>query len=98
MQKGRIFNTPYFRLRTLENSLGLSRFGIIVSSKVSKKATERNLLKRQISEIFRLNLAKIKPGIDIAITISQKMVGLPFEKISEELLRAMKTTKLISNS
>jgi len=97
MQKGRIFNTPYFRLRTLENGLSLSRFGIIVSNKVSKKAVERNLLKRRISEIFRLNLAKIKPGVDIAVTISQKMVGLSFEKISEELLRAMKTTKIVEN-
>jgi ribonuclease P protein component len=95
MQKGRIFNTPYFRLRTLENGLKLSRFGIIVSNKVSKRATERNLLKRQISEIFRLNLAKIKPGIDIAITISQKMVGLTFQKIEEQLLGAMKTVKLM---
>jgi len=95
MQKGRVFNTPYFRLKTLETGLKTSRFGIIISNKVSKKAVERNLLKRQISEIFRLNLDKIKLGIDIVVIVSPRMVGIPFSKINEQILWAMKTTKLI---
>lgn len=95
LKTGRIFNTPYFRIRTLPNNLAVSRVGIIVSTKVSKKATVRNRLKRQVREIFRLNMAKIQPGYDIAITLSGSLIGKKYEDISEEILRAMRTIKLV---
>ena len=44
-----------FTVLYLENSLEHFRLGIIVSKKVSKKACERNRIKRVIRETFRTN-------------------------------------------
>ncbi len=39
---------PLFTVKKYPNTLGGNRFAFIVSSKVSKKATERNKIKRQL--------------------------------------------------
>ena len=39
-------------LKARENSLVRSRFGVVVSLKVSKRANKRNLLKRRVREIL----------------------------------------------
>lgn len=98
IKNGRIFNTPLFRLRTIKNNLGLTRVGIITSLKISKKSTVRNRLRRQVREVFRLNIDKIHPGYDVVITISGSMTGKKYPEIREEVLKALKTIKLISNS
>ena len=94
LKQGRIFNTAYFRLRSLPNNFPNIRVGIIISAKVSKSAVERNRLKRQISEIFRLNLDKIKSGNDLVLTMSQNALKKPYNILEEEILRALRTIKL----
>ena len=98
IKNGRIFNTPLFRLRTIKNNLGLARVGIITSLKISKKSTVRNRLRRQVREVFRLNIDKIQPGHDIVITVSGNMVGKKYGEIENQILNAVRTIKLISNS
>jgi len=44
-----------------------SSYGIIISNKISKKATERNRLKRVIREIVKKIDNKVKSGYDIVI-------------------------------
>ncbi|HAM88065.1 MAG: Ribonuclease P protein component [Candidatus Falkowbacteria bacterium GW2011_GWC2_38_22] len=50
-------------IKILKNNLPDSRFGIIVSNKISKKANERNKIKRQIRECLK----KINPKIILPI-------------------------------
>lgn len=50
----KIFN-PVFLLIILPSSANTSRVGIVVSKKVSKRAVDRNRIKRQVREFFRLN-------------------------------------------
>jgi len=51
----------------MENLLTLARVGIIVPKKNVKLSTRRNRAKRLFREAFRLNQARIKPGLDILI-------------------------------
>lgn len=51
-KQGRSKALRCFFIRYKENQLGHPRVGIIVSNKVSKKATERNILKRRVREII----------------------------------------------
>jgi len=50
---GKNFKSRYFLLKIFSSKLSFSRFGIIVSAKVNKKATERNRLKRLIFDFLR---------------------------------------------
>jgi len=71
-KRGRTFKEASLILKTTKNSLGVSRFGFIVSQKVSKKANVRNKIKRRLREIVRLhplktdtdNLFITLPGIE----------------------------------
>jgi ribonuclease P protein component len=47
------------------------RFGFLVPVKVYKKATERNKIKRLLSEHTRVNLSHITPGFDIIISMKE---------------------------
>ena len=67
LKKGECKRSNLLFVVFLKNELQNSRFGFVVSLKVSKKATERNLIKRRLREIVRLNLDKIKEGYDIVI-------------------------------
>ena len=53
------------KMLAAENKAG--RFVVVVSAKVSKKAVVRNKIKRRLHEIIRLNLPKIKSGLDFFI-------------------------------
>jgi len=87
----RVFNLghtssgDFFILKQVSNSLSFTRFGFIVSTKVSSKATDRNKLRRQISEIIRLNLEKIKTGFDVVIIFKRFAQGKEYLKLEKEL-------------
>jgi len=61
---GRGYQEGFLFLKLLKNGLTVSRFGFVVSQKISKKATLRNKIKRRIREAVRKALPNIKPGFD----------------------------------
>ncbi|MBN1326000.1 ribonuclease P protein component [Candidatus Falkowbacteria bacterium] len=100
MKHGKPVYFLFLIIKYKQNSLPYPRFAIVVSTKVSKKATKRNLIKRRISEIVRLNLAKIAKGYDIVVIVSPKIINnlgktATYEEIEKNLLGAFKKVKLI---
>ena len=65
LKRGKGFKQKTLFLKTIENDLPQSRFGIIVSKKTARKAVDRNKIKRQIREIIWKNIKKIKKGHDL---------------------------------
>ncbi|MFA5386467.1 MAG: ribonuclease P protein component [Candidatus Paceibacterota bacterium] len=57
----------YFNFKISKNDLNYSRFGVIVSSKIFKKAFARNKLRRIIFEKIRSKNYYLNPGNDILI-------------------------------
>lgn len=55
----------YFSVHALSNALDHPRVGLAVSRRVSKKAVQRNRIKRQIRESFRLQVEL--PAIDFVV-------------------------------
>jgi len=72
-----------------------SRFGLVVSTRISKKAVVRNRLRRQLSEIFRLKLKKILPGFDVMLLVKPGLAVLDFSQISAELINLLKKARLL---
>lgn len=69
------FKDNFLAMRIAPNNLKISRFGFLVSRKVSKKAVVRNKIRRRLSEAVRLNLKDIKKGIDIALIALPELEG-----------------------
>src|SRR5882724_6570707 len=73
-QKGKFISSKLFSISyvkrdsiaALQNDTP-SRFGFIVSKKISMKAHERNHIKRTLREFFRNNLTSMKSGYDYVI-------------------------------
>jgi len=92
---GRSFFSQSFRLRHRLNNLEASRFVVVISAKISKKATVRNRLKRQLAEVIRLNLKQIKPGYDLAMYLKKEALDKDYQQLEQELLAALKKMRLV---
>lgn len=67
------------------NDLSFSRFGAIISAKVSKSAVKRNRIKRIIYDFIRINKLNEVGGKDVAITVLSPTAKLDRNEIEKEL-------------
>jgi ribonuclease P protein component len=81
-------------VKAVKNNLKINRFGILVGIKVSKKATERNKLKRRIREAAVAQLEKLKPGFDIVIIAQPVARDKEFVEIEKSVKDNFKRLKL----
>jgi ribonuclease P protein component len=98
--QGMAVYSPTLVIKNINNDFKYSRFGFIVSNKVSKKASQRNLIKRRLREIIRKNLEKIIKGKDIVIIVSPKIITsqgkvMTYEQIEKDLLNILGKANLI---
>ncbi len=94
-EKGYSVSSKHLVLKSLRNDLTISRFAFVISVKIDKRATKRNLVKRRLREIIRLRLPKTKPGYDILIIAQKGILDLSYKEIEEELLSLLKKIKLL---
>ncbi|MFA6918818.1 MAG: ribonuclease P protein component [Patescibacteria group bacterium] len=85
-----------FFVRFTPNKLENSRFAVVISNKISKKATVRNRLRRQVREILRLNIDKFEQNIDAIVNILTPSLGCEYEELEKELIELFKKNRLIS--
>lgn len=69
-----------------------SRFGFIISTKISKKAVIRNRIKRTMSDSIRKNIDKIKKGYDVVFLLKPLAVKIDKETLENE------TTEIITKN
>ncbi|WNL46251.1 ribonuclease P protein component [Dyella sp. BiH032] len=65
-----------FSVRYRENGLDHARLGLAISKRVSKRAVERNRIKRLVRESFRRIRAQL-PAVDLLIMARDHAAGLP---------------------
>lgn len=82
-KKGKAIPGKFIFLKVLKNNLDNNQFGIIVSTKISKKAVIRNKIKRQLREIIKQT--NIKIGFDIVIVTKPEIVNKNYQEIKNEL-------------
>jgi ribonuclease P protein component len=87
---------PLF-IRIIKNELEISRFAFVVGLKVSKKAVIRNKLKRQLREIIRPRISKIKPGYDIIINALPGLEENNFQQIQETTEKLLSKARILGN-
>lgn len=77
--------SDFFIVRFSQNKLNFSRFGVVISVKVSKSAVKRNKIKRTIFDFIRLNKLYEISGNDVVITILSSVSKLNKEEIKKEI-------------
>lgn len=96
-QEGRGIKEGFLILKMLSNNLNQSRFGIIVSSKISKKAVLRNKIKRRIRKLIKERLAKTKKGKDVVLITTPEILKKDFEEMGRTMDELFKKAELINN-
>ena len=102
-QKGIRLNGSYLNLRALfippseaQSPLLPSRIGISISTKVSKKAVERNLIKRRIRGALQELLPKIDDGWQIVIVVRPQAIKCKYGDFLRELEQLLIKTNIIN--
>ena len=84
-KQARSFYSKRLGVKAQVNQSALNRFGIIISTKISKKATERNRLKRQIRQAARELNKELKPGFDLVIMALPGFINQEYVIVKEEM-------------
>lgn len=95
-QEGRGIKEGFLILKMISNNLNQSRFGVVVSLKISKKAIWRNKIKRRIRELIKERLAKIKKGKDVVLITTPEILKKDFEETGRTMDNLFKKAKLIN--
>ncbi len=91
---GKSFSSRMFKVKTSINGFKFNRYGIVISTKVSKKAVVRNKLKRQIRTIIKNFDKEINNGVDLVIIVSPATLNQKYAFIKSEIERSLFTLKL----
>ena len=94
-KQGKGFKEGFLFLKTTKNNLPASRFGFIVSKKISNKAIIRNKVKRRLRAIIRKFLPQIKKGIDIVLITQPGIEKKSFIEIEEDITRIFAKAKIL---
>jgi len=83
---GRSLCSTNFSIRYNPNHLVANRFALVVGTKVDKRATRRNAIKRQLREILRQIWTDIPKGYDF-VFLTQRLPSWPLKQaeIKEEI-------------
>ncbi|MBI5401262.1 ribonuclease P protein component [Candidatus Wolfebacteria bacterium] len=77
--------TEFFLMRILPNNLKFSRFGVVISKKVSASAVVRNKIKRTIFDFLRIEKLHIPAGKDVLLTVLPPAAKLNKKELEEGL-------------
>lgn len=97
-KRGLKVKEDFLSLRAIRNdSKNNSRFGFIVSQKVSKKAVLRNKIKRRLRALVVTRLSKTKKGLDVILIANPGLEKKDFWELEEILDAAFRRANLFQN-
>lgn len=92
-KSGRLLKRDFLILRFFPNNLSYPRFGFIISTKVSKKSTLRNRLRRWLREIARsIVKSDFDKGADIVVSLTPEARDKEFRDIKDSFEKILKQT------
>lgn len=72
----------------------VSRFGFIVSTKISKRAVIRNRVRRLLRESVQNSLQQTNPGYDCVFLAKTNLVGKRYDEVLGEVEEILKKSGL----
>ena len=75
LRQGRAVFTNLLGIKALSNKIGVFRAAVVVSTKVHKRAVQRNLIKRRIRSVLEGYAQSITTPVDLVILAQTEAVG-----------------------
>ncbi len=82
-KNGKTIKGDFLIVKILKNQLEESRFGFVVSKKVSNKATVRNKVKRRLRDAVARELENIPKSMDVVMVTLKGLEKKDFLEIQE---------------
>ncbi len=96
---GKLFGSESFSIAVLKRGDSEpSRFGFVVSSKITPNASKRTFAKRALSEGVRVKLTELKPGYDVVYLAKPIIVKKYTSELMLEAFEALKKAGLTKNA
>jgi len=92
-EAGKRFSLSCFKLYVSENNLTYSRL-IVIPARHYGNSVQRNLIRRQVKEIWRTNQEKIKEGLDMVVVVYPGK-ALKYEEKESTLLELFRKSSSI---
>jgi len=83
--------SKHFLLLVIPSTSNQSRLAVAVTTKIEKRATVRNKIKRRLREIFRSIRHQIANPIDIVVVARRDVQQCAFEDYEREVLGALRS-------
>jgi len=87
--KGKINYSPIFGWLSLRKDDDLKKFGFVISKKISKRAVDRNKIKRRLAESVKKHLDDFDKGIRVVFLVKKEILNKKLVKIEEEVKKLM---------
>jgi ribonuclease P protein component len=94
-KNGRPFFASEMAIKILANNLEYNRYGIVVNTKVDKRAVVRNKIQRRIRDIIRLNSENFNNGFDVMILTKEEIKKLDYKEIKEKIEKLFKKSGIL---
>ena len=95
IRRAKTFSSDNVYLKVSRDCQENKAFAFVVSLKVSKKATERNKLKRRARAITYPLLKDVSRGICAAVFFKPTILGKKYAEIKDEMISLYKKAKII---
>jgi ribonuclease P protein component len=87
--------SPLLILAWMPNDVEKIRVGFVVSKRISKRAVDRNYIKRLLSEAIRVYLPRLPIGLDIVVSARQKASTADLRALEQDLLTLLRKARLL---
>lgn len=94
-KEGDCFYDKLLFIRTLKNGTDITRFGFIVSNKVSSVAARRNRIKRIMRETIRSYQGRLEKGFDCVIVARKSIENAGSNEIRAVVEKMLKRSGLL---
>jgi ribonuclease P protein component len=87
--------SPLLILAWVPNDVAKTRVGFVVSKRISKRAVDRNYIKRLLSEAMRVFLPRLPGGLDIVVSARPKASTADLLTLEQDMLALLRRAHLL---
>jgi len=95
-QQGRSITSRLLTLAWMPNDVAQLRIGFVVSKRISKRAVDRNKVKRLLAEALRPSLGEFSPGWDIVFSARKDTLTADLRTLEQDIPALLRRARLLA--